>query len=396
MATNPMQRKSRGSFILGMVVMLLIALVVVGLLFMRMQNIQKKLDQYQANEITQTVYVLNQDVKAGQVLEPKMFKSQQIATVMIPSNATTNIVSTLDSYKLRDTEGNRIYSGVDDSKKSYYFIKVNGTDCTIYKTTDNGEEEVATNLTVEDTAYYYEGNNKNNNSRKTITIASNAVVAKVDLTANTVITSSLVVRSDEAQSNDVRQQEYNMLVLPTDLVTEDYVDVRIMLPNGQDFIIVSKKQVTIPEIEGEPMSDTVIMNLTEDEILSMSSAIVEAYRIDGSKLYVTKYTEPGIQTAATPTYPVNADVYNEIRTNPNIVNTAKEALNARYNTSMRNDYINSQLQQHGNDDNVKTKMDESIQTTQENRKEYLESLAVPATTTTTTTTNTTGTTNTTK
>ncbi len=33
--------------------------------------------------------------------------------------------------------------------------------------------------------------------------------------------------------------------MPMDLVTGDYIDIRLMLPNGQDFIVVSKKEVTI-------------------------------------------------------------------------------------------------------------------------------------------------------
>ncbi len=48
------------------------------------------------------------------------------------------------------------------------------------------------------------------------------------------------------------------------------------------------------------IGNTVWLNLTEDEILNMSCAIVEAFQIPGSKLYATKYTEPGMQDAATP------------------------------------------------------------------------------------------------
>ena len=32
------------------------------------------------------------------------------------------------------------------------------------------------------------------------------------------------------------------------------------------------------------------LKLTEDEILNISNAIVDAYRIDGAKLYVNKYS----------------------------------------------------------------------------------------------------------
>lgn len=384
MTGNPMQRKSTGSFILGMVVMLLIAVVVVGLLYMKMKNLQDKLQKYEANESTAKIYVLNQDVKAGQVLESSMFSEKQIAKAMIPENATTNIVSTLSSYSLRDTSGNRIYVGTDEkNKEKYYFVKINNTDCKIYIANDQGKEEVATNLTAEDKAFYYEGNNNNASNRRDITVATDAVIAKVAMTANTVITSSLVVRTDEVQTNDVRTQEYNMLVLPTELGPEDYVDVRLMLPNGQDFIVVSKKRVGIPQTsDGTYMADTITMNLAEDETISMSAAIVEAYKINGSKIYVTKYTDPGIQEKSIETFIPTQEIAELINSDPNIVTTAREALKARYTTGLKNvNSVKNGLER--NDENVKTKIDESIQTTQQNRKQYLESLTTPATTSTT-------------
>ena len=390
MAGNPMQRKSTGSFILGMVVMLLIAVVVVGLLYMKMKNLQDKLQKYEANESTAKIYVLNQDVKAGQVLESSMFSEKQIAKAMIPENATTNIVSTLSSYSLRDTSGNRIYVGTDEKNGGkYYFVKINNTDCKIYIANDQGKEEVATNLTAEDKAFYYEGNNNNASNRRDITVATDAVIAKVAMTANTVITSSLVVRTDEVQTNDVRTQEYNMLVLPTELGPEDYVDVRLMLPNGQDFIVVSKKRVGIPQTsDGTYMADTITMNLAEDETISMSAAIVEAYKINGSKIYVTKYTDPGIQEKSIETFIPTQEIAELINSDPNIVTTAREALKARYTTGLKNvNSVKNGLER--NDENVKTKTDESIQTTQQNRKQYLESLTTPATTSTTSTTSTT-------
>ncbi len=387
MTGNPMQRKSTGSFILGMVVMLLIAVVVVGLLYMKMKNLQDKLQKYEANESTAKIYVLNQDVKAGQVLESSMFSEKQIAKAMIPENATTNIVSTLSSYSLRDTSGNRIYVGTDEKNGGkYYFVKINNTDCKIYIANDQGKEEVATNLTAEDKAFYYEGNNNNASNRRDITVATDAVIAKVAMTANTVITSSLVVRTDEVQTNDVRTQEYNMLVLPTELGPEDYVDVRLMLPNGQDFIVVSKKRVGIPQTsDGTYMADTITMNLAEDETISMSAAIVEAYKINGSKIYVTKYTDPGIQEKSIETFIPTQEIAELINSDPNIVTTAREALKARYTTGLKNvNSVKNGLER--NDENVKTKTDESIQTTQQNRKQYLESLTTPATTSTTSTT----------
>ena len=209
-------------------------------------------------------------------------------------------------------------------------------------------------------------------------ILEKSLIAKVNMNKNTVLTVDLVSEG-EVLTDDIRKQEYNAIVLPVDLITGDYVDIRIQFPNGQDFIVISKKMVEIPVINGMESKETIWLNLSEDEILSMSSAIVEAYRINGSKIYATKYTEPGIQEAATPTYPLNAETVSLIQTDPNVTDTAENALRERYTEALvniRNESINSELQKPENSQsNVSGKMNESIVKTQEERKQYLQSLA---------------------
>ena len=70
MATNPMQRKARNSFLLGMLVMLLIAGVIIALLLMQLMNKIKEEKENLANSVN--AYVLNQDVKSGQVITTDM------------------------------------------------------------------------------------------------------------------------------------------------------------------------------------------------------------------------------------------------------------------------------------------------------------------------------------
>ena len=111
----------------------------------------------------------------------------------------------------------------------------------------------------------------------------------------------------------------------------------------------------------------------------MNNAIVDAYRMQGSKLYVTTYTEAGIQNAATPTYVPTGEVMQLINDNPNIVQTAKNALISRYNSNqgtVRNNVINPTINSNGEEgqENLKTKVEESITNSKENRKEYLQSL----------------------
>lgn len=395
MATNPMQRQARTSFLLGMVITLIITGAVIALLFMKVRSLNQEIKARELSKVQ--VYVLNQNVKSGQVLTSDMFLPKVIDSAGVPANATGNIVTTLASYSLHDSNNNPIQireigdenlgdtssnSKSTPNTKYAYYVLINNVKYDIYKTVDGNEQQaiydekdpLATGLKPTDVVYYKEDNN-----RKIIKIANNAVIAKVDLNANTVITGKMINRSSEAQTDDVRQQEYNMLVLPTDVVTDDYVDIRLLLPTGQDYIVVSKKRITVPMVGGEYSSNTIQMNMAEEEILAMSNAIVEAYTIEGSKLYVTKYTEAGIQEAAIPTYITSQAVRNLIQADPNIVETAKSALISRYNSGnrtliqRRDEGIDPLITEEGKE-NVKTKVEESITSTQEARQQYLQSL----------------------
>ena len=196
---------------------------------------------------------------------------------------------------------------------------------------------------------------------------------------NSIITIDMISKSTEKTTDDLRKQEYNMLVLPSQLESGEYIDVRLAMPSGQDYIVVSKKQVEIPQVNGVDVDDTIWIKLTEAEIITMNSAIVEAYKIGGSKLYVTTYTEAGIQNAATPTYVPTGEVMQLINDNPNIVQMAKNELIARYQENagtVRNNVINPAINSNGEEgeNNLKTKLEESITNTKESRKEYLDSL----------------------
>lgn len=207
------------------------------------------------------------------------------------------------------------------------------------------------------------------------TVSDKTIIAKIDLKTGTILTGTMLIEDERQLTDDVRKQEYNVVTLPMDLITGDFVDIRLLLPSGQDFIVVAKKKIEIPVIAGVDSSDTITMELTEDETLSMSNAIVEAFMVEGAKLYAAKYTDAGNQQAATPTYPVNGEVAQLVESDSNIVDRALNALRARYNRTMRESYINSTLNaQEDAAENEKTKMQESITKSKSSREEYLESL----------------------
>ncbi len=373
MAINPMQRKARNSFLLGMLLMLVIAGAVVALLIVQLKNYRdKELEEQRASV---NIAVLNQDVKSGQVITADMLDTQTVNRNYIPENAIGD-AATLDNYNLQDKEGNMVttrYNEDDDTSE-------------LYITIDNQEHRLEQE---EETGNYFI---TRNNEKEYIELNSVPVVAKVDMSKNTILTRELVAKADNISSDDVRKQEYNMIVLPTQIETGDYIDIRLSLPSGQDYIVVSKKEVTIPDVAGVPSEDTIWVNLSEAEIIMLNNAIVEAYRIDGAKLYANIYTDPGMQTAAITTYTPSREVAELINDNPNIIDRAKSELSSRYNANQRNNVINQAIQNNAEngDENVSSAVEEEITTTKENRKDYLDGLSAGTTSSssTTSTTNT--------
>ena len=361
MASNPMQRKARISFLLGMFVTLLISGAIIVFLFIQLAQKNQEEKSEKAAEVQ--ICVLNSDVKSGQIITEDLLEVKTVNKDLVPSNAAGKADTILHDCALRDKEGNNVSVKTEKDGNgeivNKFKLRINGKDYDL-NTTETG-------------SYYYEINNE----RKYVELDAVPVVAKVDMNKNTVITSEMISKEDSQVTNDMRKQEYNMIVMPVDIETDDYVDVRLMLPTGEDYIVVSRKKVEIPEVAGIPSTDTVKMNLSEDETLSLSNAIVEAYQMIGSKLYLAKYTEPGSQKSAIPTYVPNGKVSALIDNNPNLVESAKQELAERYsdrNKSLRNNNINSAITSSGEEgqENLKAKMEESITNTKDSRKQYLD------------------------
>lgn len=311
MATNPMQRKARVSFLLGMLVMLIITGAVIAFLIFQLTNMKKAEQELQESYIR--VYVLNKNVNSGDEITMSDLDEMEV----VKTNAPTDYLTP---------------SGLGTTN-----------------------------------------------------------IAKISMTKGTVVSKEMIYVDETTVGNDVRKQEYNMFILPTDLQTGDYVDVRLQMPSGTDYIVVSKKKVEIPMVSGIDSTDTISIELSEDEINMLSNAIVDAFKTNGAKLYVNKYTEPGLQKASTPTYPVSQEVLQLINGNPNIVEEARNALWNRYNATdssgtqtqaeQRNDVINPAVSTEDAQDNFQENMEESITNSITTRQEYLEGLGTVTTNT---------------
>ncbi len=315
MATNPMQRRARNSFLIGFLLALIImAVVVVGLVY-KIQGLNGDIDKLES--LQKKVYVASDYIQSG-------------AEVTIDSFKYDTVQTTVDDNELIEDED--------------------------FKFIDEQSGEIIEK-------YDSDGNPK-----------QKKMIAKTNVPAGTIITKDMLEESEDQMTADQRLQEYNMIILPTLLTNGKYIDVRFQLPEGEDYIVVSKKEVI------HTNESSVWLKMSEDEILTLGNAIVEAYTIPGSKLYATPYIEPGRQAAATPTYAVSLAVMNLINNNPNIRKEAKEGLWKRYNeqeqVDQRNNHINKALESYYDNmkESVEAGLQEEITKRQEARQQYVESL----------------------
>ncbi len=299
MPSNPMQRKVRNSFLIGMIVMLFIALLIGALLFMLM--VKPMLDEQKAEESVQytSVYKLKTDVRSKTEIDQSMLELVNLPSTDVPTDK-------------------------------------------IIASNDGGTTQIP----------FYGGK------------------AKINLTAGTILCDSLLI-DDEEKDTSERLVEYNMLTLQTTLDVGDFIDVRIAFANGQDLIVIAGKEVV------EVIDDTITLRLSEGEILMMNSAIVEAYILPTSNLYVSKYPldiQPGLdEEVSTVTYAPTEAVQALMKSNANITSEALQNFENRFISNLRESYINSQIEQYSNDRdvNIETGIREQIEKAQTARENYL-------------------------
>ncbi len=380
MAKNPMQKKAQVSFLLGMLITLFVTGIVIAVLIFLLTKTQNKVNDLTGKRTT--VCVLKSDVKSGQTITDDLVTTIQVDSRTIPSNSFGSDVNIISTYRLEDTKGNALVNDTDGNLCAPYYNDTTGE----IVTDQSGKIQYKIVETTDGTNYYYQ------DTGKKIELKTVPVIAKVDIKANTVITSSMIVRSDEKITDDIRRAEYNMILLPSQLESGKYVDIRLRLPNGANYVVVSHKEIEIPNIDGVDSLTTIAMNLNEVEILTLSGAIVEAYQMEGAYLYAIEYVEPGLQEKATPTYVPSNIILSLVTGDENCVEEAKNGLLDRlYNKDANGNYITREKKQTANnhrniidsalqqnseeaEENLKTKVQEEIQTIQEERQKYLESL----------------------
>lgn len=166
-------------------------------------------------------------------------------------------------------------------------------------------------------------------------------ISVVDIQSGSHIMSNMI--TPEKLDNTLREEEFNQFYLSSNLMDNDYVDIRITYPNGENYIVLSKKAMKNINLQE---SDCFLW-LTEEEIVTIQAAIVDAYKHTGSKIYTTKYIEPTIQDASIVTYTPPEEIIDLINRNPNILNIASTALSKEVRKS-----IDSRMKVYENSDGM--------------------------------------------
>ena len=140
---------------------------------------------------------------------------------------------------------------------------------------------------------------------------------KVSLTKGAALSADVLYEGAPV-ADDERRVELREVELPKTLREDEYVDVRIVFPNGEDYLVVGHKRVyrIIRDDEGEVLA--LQLRLLEEELLRYQAACVDTKTYRDTRLYAVQYTGE-YQVAAQAYYPVNREVFRLLQWDPNIV-----------------------------------------------------------------------------
>lgn len=140
---------------------------------------------------------------------------------------------------------------------------------------------------------------------------------KVSLTKGAALSTDVVYEGAPV-ADDERRVELRELDLPQTLREDEFVDVRIVFPDGEDYLVVGHKRVyrIIRDDAGEVLA--LQLRLLEEELLRYQAACVDTKTYEDTRLYAVQYTGE-FQPAAQAYYPVNRAVFTLLQWDPNIV-----------------------------------------------------------------------------
>lgn len=151
---------------------------------------------------------------------------------------------------------------------------------------------------------------------------------KIAINPGTAITSNMVM--EEEISDTTRDHDIIFDTIPVGTHPGDYIDVRMTMPYGDDYVVLS--HVRVQEINDE----TVKVYLDEMQWNVYQGALVDYFLNQdyGCTLYATKYIEPGLQQDAVEFYAVPDNITALLRKNPNILDKSRVTTMSEWRASI--------------------------------------------------------------
>lgn len=156
------------------------------------------------------------------------------------------------------------------------------------------------------------------------------MTALIEIPAGTQILSTMLTM--HGVSDELREIEYQVISINPSIENNDTVDVRLCYPNGECYVVLSKKTV---KGYGQDSLSCYFWN-DEEEILRMQAAMVDASLYPGSTLFMTKYIEPNIQNASVVNYTPSISILSLIESDPNIIQKASQELSKQLRKALEN------------------------------------------------------------
>lgn len=169
----------------------------------------------------------------------------------------------------------------------------------------------------------------------TSAVPSNTITNKEDLIGNyyriglepgTTLTSDFV--NVEAYIGSVYERDVFLDTLPIGTVVGDYIDIRVVLPGGEEFVVFPHKRVNAR------FDNAVKMKYDESELWLYTSMMVDRalYKSFGFKIYASKYVDPGAHDKTVAYYPVRREVVDIMNINSNLTDIQRARM---WNSDLR-------------------------------------------------------------
>ena len=131
---------------------------------------------------------------------------------------------------------------------------------------------------------------------------------KIDIEPGTILSTDVLMAEKET-THPTMDKVISVRSLPINTIKGSYIDIRAIMPNGEEIIIYSHKRIK------DLYSNSIVLEFSEEENLIWNSVLLDlaAYEGKGFMVFVTNYINPGLDTDKVAWYPIQKDLENYCR-----------------------------------------------------------------------------------